>query len=171
MKYIPLLFCFAVPVLIRAQNSPRLIHFIPSSFSNSFTINREPALILESGDTVHTETIDAFGRDKNGIRRQGGGNPLTGPFYIRNADPGDILAVTVTEVSLNRPSAYTSEVFIPRSLPKSKSDHLKKPPIIKWRLDLQNGLGWPDSGLHNYDHSKTSKSHYNHSPAASESLR
>jgi len=157
MKYILLLFCFSIPAIIRAQNVPRLIHFVPSSFSNSFTINREPVCTIASGDTVRTETIDAFGRDKNGIRRQGGGNPLTGPFYIENANPGDVLAVTLTEVAFNRPSAYTTEVFIPRSLPKSGSDQLKKPPIVKWRLDPETGLAWPDSSLHAYDHLKTFK--------------
>jgi amidase len=157
MKYTFPLFCIAVPVFIQAQTSPRLIHFIPTSFSNNFTINREPVLTIASGDTVQTETIDAFGRDKDGIRRQGGGNPLTGPFYIKGVNPGDVLAITLTEVAFNRTSAYTSEAFVPRSLPKSGLDRSKKTPIVKWRLDLQHNLGWPDSSFHTYEHLKTFK--------------
>ena len=157
MKYTFLLFCVWSHTFLLAQNSPRLIHFLPTSFSNNFTLNREPVLKIASGDTVHTETIDAWGRDKNGIRRQGGGNPLTGPFYIENANPGDVLAVTLTEIALNRASAYTSETFIPSSLPKTISDQLKKAPIVKWHLDLQNALGWPDSATEKYPHLKNFK--------------
>jgi len=93
LKYLLLLIYFGVPPSTQTQNSPKLIHFVPSSYSNSFTLNREPVLKIISGDTVHTTTIDAFGRDKNGIRRQRGGNPLTGPFYIETAMPGDVLVV------------------------------------------------------------------------------
>jgi acetamidase/formamidase len=157
VKYLLLLICFGVPPFTQAQNSPKLIHFVPSSFSNSFTLNREPVLKIISGDTIHTQTIDAFGRDKNGIRRQRGGNPLTGPFYIENADPGDVLAVTFTDVSLDREYAYTSEAFVSRSLPRSITDQFKKVHLVKWRLDLQHGVGWPDSTFDTYENLKNFK--------------
>jgi len=41
-----------------------------------------PVVTVRQGDTVNTETIDAMGFDKNGVKRQKGGNPLTAPFYI-----------------------------------------------------------------------------------------
>ena len=145
--------------LAAAQDTPpRLIHFTPATFSNSFTIHRDPVLHIQSGDTVRTETVDAFGHDKQGTKRQGGGNPLTGPFYIEDAMPGDVLAVTLNEVTLNRPYAYSSETFDERSMPDSILRQLpKRAPIVKWRLDLQNALGWPDSAADTYDHLKNFK--------------
>jgi len=154
LKYLILLILFAAPRFTRAQNSPRLIHFTPTSYSNSFTLNRDPVLKITSGDTIHTQTIDAFGHDKNGIRRQRGGNPLTGPFYIEGASPGDVLAVTFTGISLDREYAYTSEAFVSRSFPKNITDQFKKVHLVKWRLDLQHAVGWPDSTFDTYENLK-----------------
>src|SRR5262249_4611735 len=123
MKYLKVVVFLLLSQCQQAQNSSssdnKLIHFTPTSFSNKFTLHADPVLRIRSGDTVSTETIDAGGFDKNLVKRQKGGNPLTGPFYVENAMPGDILAVTLAKISLNRPSAYTTESFVSRSLPKS----------------------------------------------------
>src|SRR5262249_38596656 len=87
---------------------PKVISFTPTSFSNKFSLNVTPVLRIHTGDTIRTETIDATGRDKNGVKRQAGGNPLTGPFYIEDSEPGDVLQITFTKISLNRNYAYTS---------------------------------------------------------------
>ena len=131
---------------------PRLIHFTPTSFSNRFSLNRTPVLTINSGDTVSTETIDAFGFDKNGTRRPGGGNPLTGPFYIKNAMAGDVLAITLTKLALNRPYAYTTETFVSRSMPEKINKQFRKFHVVKWKLDIENGLAWPDSSFKPYEH-------------------
>src|SRR5207302_274846 len=59
----------------------------------------EPVARLKSGDVLETNTVDAFG---NAIQKPGdplslvkGDNPLTGPFYIEGAQPGDTLAVKI----------------------------------------------------------------------------
>lgn len=56
-----------------------------------------PVAHLKSGDILDTNTLDCFG---NAIKRPGdtlslvkGDNPLTGPFYIDGAEPGDTLAI------------------------------------------------------------------------------
>jgi len=148
---------------IQAQNGavdsdsarkPRFINYTPVSFSNKFSLNVPPALRIHSGDTVRTETIDATGRDKNGVKRQRGGNPLTGPFYIEEAKAGDVLAVTFIQISLNRPYAYTSESFSSRSIPDSISKQFKTPHLVKWKLDIENGVASPDSSYSTYDHLK-----------------
>ena len=168
MKHLIVLLTCCLPIGLAAQPSsapatttpdtPHLIHFTPTSFSNLFTIHREPVLRLHSGDTVRTETVDAFGRDRHGIRRQTGGNPLTGPFYIDNALPGDVLAITLHGVSLNRPYATTSQAFVSRSMPDSVIRQLdKRLPLVRWHLDLQNHLGWPDSASDTYDRLKNFK--------------
>ena len=81
------------PTSVSSSTKPIFIAFTPISFSNKFSLNVIPVLNIHSGDTVQTETIDAFGRDKKGVKRQGGGNPLTGPFYIEGAKAGDVLRI------------------------------------------------------------------------------
>lgn len=65
----------------------------------------EPVARLKSGDILETNTLDAFG---NAIQKPGdtlslvkGDNPLTGPFYIEGADPGDTLAVKILDVEVD----------------------------------------------------------------------
>ncbi|MFI5152681.1 MAG: acetamidase/formamidase family protein [Chitinophagales bacterium] len=144
-----------------AQNDgiyqPKRIRFKPDHFYNSFSINVEPVLSIHSGDTVQSETIDALGRDKNGVRRQPGGNPLTGPFYILNSKAGDILKISLTRLSLNRNYAYTTETFVPRSMPDFIHKQFKKAHLVKWTLDIQNGYASPDSPFSSYHNLKEFK--------------
>jgi len=138
--------------LISDQDSlskSRFIQFTPVSFTNKFSLNYPPVLTINSGDTVSTETIDAMGYDKNGVKRQKGGNPLTGPFYIANSKPGDVLVITLTKVLLNRPYANTTETFVSRSLPESIIKQLGKTRLVKWNLDVKNGFAFPDTA---YEH-------------------
>jgi len=164
MKLIPLIFAFVLYLSqIKGQASaskpdnslqPKLIQFTPAAFSHSFSLNNNPVLRIHSGDTVQTETIDATGRDKNGDKRERGGNPLTGPFYIEESKPGDVLQITLTKISLNRNYAYTSEAFVLRSVPDSISRQFKNSHLVKWKLDMEKGVGSPDSSFAPYDHLK-----------------
>jgi amidase len=65
----------------------------------------EPVARLKPGDVVETNTVDAFG---NAIQKPGdtltlvkGDNPLTGPFYIEGAEPGDTLAVKILALEVD----------------------------------------------------------------------
>jgi amidase len=65
----------------------------------------EPVARLKSGDILETNTLDAFG---NAIQKPGdtlslvnGDNPLTGPFYIEGAEPGDTLAVKILDLEVD----------------------------------------------------------------------
>jgi amidase len=133
-------------------NKTSFLQFIPVSFPNKFSLNITPVLTIQSGDTVSTETIDALGYDKNGVKRQHGGNPLTGPFYIKNCEAGDVLQIKLTKVLLNRPYAYTTESFVSRSMPDDISKQFKKAHLVKWKLDIKNNVGCPDSSASTYDH-------------------
>ena len=62
---------------------------------------------VKPGDRVITKTVDAGGQDEKGAQRSEPGNPLTGPFYVEGAEPGDALAVRFLRVSLNRNWGYT----------------------------------------------------------------
>ena len=141
MKFFLFLLFLSVASLAKGQNvSPKHINFTPTSFSNLFSLNREPVLKIHPGDTVLTETIDAGGFDKSGVRRQKPGNPLTGPFYIENCSAGDVLAVTITKLNLNRSTAFTTESFASRALPKTITKEFKKFRLVKWKLDTLAGL-------------------------------
>jgi amidase len=64
----------------------------------------EPVARLNPGDFLETNTLDAFG---DAIQKPGdtlslvkGDNPLTGPFYIEGAEPGDTLAVQILRLEI-----------------------------------------------------------------------
>ncbi|MGH9713470.1 MAG: acetamidase/formamidase family protein [Candidatus Acidiferrales bacterium] len=64
-----------------------------------------PVARLGSGDILETNTVDAFG---DAIQKPGdtlalvkGDNPLTGPFYIGGAEPGDTLAIEFLSLEVN----------------------------------------------------------------------
>jgi amidase len=140
-KFSLFLLSLSIAVLSKCQNAPPArIHFTPTSFSNSFSLNIEPVLRVREGDTVMTETIDAGGFDKNGVKRQKGGNPLTGPFYIEDCSAGDVVAVTITKLDLNRATAFTSESFSSRAVPKAIAAETKKFRPVKWNLDTLAGF-------------------------------
>jgi acetamidase/formamidase len=86
-------------------SSPRTHEFLPTHFYRQFSGTTEPVLHINAGDTVKTKCVDAGGTDEKGAHRSHGGNPLTGPFYVENALPGDTLAITLKRVRLNRDSA------------------------------------------------------------------
>jgi len=64
-----------------------------------------PVARLRPGDVIEANTFDAFG---NAMSKPGdtltlvkGFNPLTGPFYVEGADPGDTLVVRFLEISVD----------------------------------------------------------------------
>ncbi len=141
MKSFLFILFLSTTIFVKCQNAPSTrIHFTPTSFSNSFSLNKEPVLKIRSGDTVSTETIDAGGFDKNGVKRQKPGNPLTGPFYIADCVEADVLAVTITKLKLNRSTAFTSESFSSRAVPKTIAKEMKEFKRVIWNLDTVAGF-------------------------------
>jgi amidase len=65
----------------------------------------EPVARLKPGDILDTNTLDCFG---NALKKPGdtismakGDNPLSGPFYIEGAEPGDTLAVKILDLQVD----------------------------------------------------------------------
>ena len=76
---------------------------------HTFDRNHPVEARIRPGDTVITKTVDSAGWDYMGVRRtKTHGNPLTGPFYVEGAEPGDALVVHLKKVRLNRTWAYTA---------------------------------------------------------------
>ena len=65
---------------------------------------------------MRTWTVDAGGVDSHSQARVLGGNPLTGPFYVETAMPGDVLAVTLRRLRLNRDYAVSSGAIVGRGV-------------------------------------------------------
>jgi acetamidase/formamidase len=68
-----------------------------------------PVLHIKPGDIVETNTVDADGKaiEAAGLK-VGGPNPLTGPFYIDGAEPGDTLVVRFLHLELNGKEGWGS---------------------------------------------------------------
>jgi acetamidase/formamidase len=66
-----------------------------------------PVLRLEAGSILETNTADGDGKVlvAAGIK-PGGPNPLTGPFYVEGAKPGDTLAIHFLSVEVNAPEGF-----------------------------------------------------------------
>jgi amidase len=65
----------------------------------------KPVATVKPGDIIDTKTFDCFG---NVIQKPGdtlakvkGDNPLTGPFFVRGAEPGDTLVVKILDLTID----------------------------------------------------------------------
>ncbi len=124
---------------------PRTLKFEPAVFHNYFAWNIAPALNIFPGDTVETKSVDAGGIDENGVRRARGGNPLTGPFYVEGAWPGDTLVVHLKRVRLNRGTAGSGTEMVGSALAPYYLRDLKMDEHFsgEWTLDREHGVARP----------------------------
>jgi acetamidase/formamidase len=65
----------------------------------------EPVARIKPGEVLETNTLDAFG---NVLQKPGdklslvkGDNPLSGPFFVDGAEPGDVLAVEILDLQID----------------------------------------------------------------------
>ncbi|MCW4048876.1 MAG: acetamidase/formamidase family protein [Candidatus Bathyarchaeota archaeon] len=96
-----------------------MIHrYQPTKYYHTYGPN-PPALHIKPGDIIITSTVDAGGYDHEGNQitpemRQSNpdtvyspSNPLTGPFHVEGAEPGDTLTVEIQRITLTRPTAWS----------------------------------------------------------------
>ena len=116
--------------------------FEPTQFHHFFSDDIEPVLRLNPGDTVKTWSVDAGGTDPKGVRRTSGGNPLTGPFYVEGAIPGDTLVVHFNRIRLNRDSAISSPLIVNGALNPGYVEQRKRVEGYNsdWKIDVQAGF-------------------------------
>jgi len=124
------------------SGAPRTHTFEPTQFHHFFSGAIEPALHIGPGDTVKTWSVDAGGTDPKGVRRTSGGNPLTGPFYVEGAVPGDMLVVRFNRIRLNRDSAISSPLIVNSALNPGYVEQRKRVEGYNadWKLDRQAGF-------------------------------
>jgi len=125
--------------------APRTLDFEPTEFHRVFSASIEPVLRIWPGDVVRTKTVDAAGVDWNGKTRVLGGNPQTGPFYVEGAMPGDVLAVHVKKLRLNRPTAISDDGLVDRAVTNdyASDHHDDKFQDVVWQIDLATGMARP----------------------------
>jgi acetamidase/formamidase len=93
--------CLSTPAL--AQN---VVRYEPKEADLKYVFGvAKPVATVKPGDIIDTRTFDCFG---NVIQKPGdtlakvkGDNPLTGPFYVEGAEPGDTLAVKILELAVD----------------------------------------------------------------------
>jgi len=106
----PALFALLLSAAAIAQSTPeqqRVVRYQvkPSELKYTYAASYAPVARLKSGDILETNTVDCFG---NAIKKPGdtlsmapGDNPLTGPFYVEGAEPGDTLAVKILDLEVD----------------------------------------------------------------------
>jgi amidase len=135
--------------------SPRTLQFTPEKFHNYFSPLIPPVLTIFPGDTVETKSVDAGGTDEKGVRRSPGGNPLTGPFYVEGAMPGDTLVVRINRLRLNRDTAGSGDTIVGSALSPYYFRDLKRDEKFssEWKMDRDRGiatLAHPTDRLKNF---------------------
>lgn len=109
---------------------------------------------IRPGDVVITKTVDSAGFDYQGVRHtKTHGNPLTGPFFVEGAEPGDALVIKLDRVRLNRATGYSA--FRVHALTAQARDKYAPPAylegavlpgrtdIVPFAIDLKTGMARP----------------------------
>ncbi|WP_269792229.1 acetamidase/formamidase family protein [Stenotrophomonas sp. Iso1] len=128
----------------RAAATPQLHTFTPTDYSNTFSADRAPVLVIWPGDSVQTKTLDSGGVDEKGITRALFGNPQVGPFFVVGAEPGDTLAITLTSLKLNRDYADSLDGVVGRlKTPRIAAETTALGEPVRWQLDRARGVARP----------------------------
>lgn len=111
-----------------------------------------PAMRINSGDTVTTNTRDAS-NDVYSVSDEtvfpkldlSAVNPQTGPFYIEGAEPGDTLVVHIDSIGLNRDWGWGGSIpYFGALEPEYKTAMITEPAPDKlfiWQLDRDRNVG------------------------------
>ncbi|HUB77729.1 MAG TPA: acetamidase/formamidase family protein [Bryobacteraceae bacterium] len=135
----------ASPAPQRRAGAPERHDFVPTTFYRQFSPFNPPVLTISPGDTVHTTTVDAGGADEKGVTRVVGGNPETGPFYVAGAGPGDVLAIHLVHLRLNRDYAISDDGIVDRGVDSDLAVKMKDTfKNVRWHLDRERGVARPE---------------------------
>lgn len=105
-------------LLLAAPMLAEVHHWIPDQYYKTFSHTHAVGTRIKPGDTVVTKTIDSGGLDfKDEQKAPGPGfNPLTGPFYVEGAAPGDALVVKLRKIRMNRKTGRTGYRLLTQSV-------------------------------------------------------
>ncbi len=117
--------------------------FSPSHYFSTLGTH-PPALHVADGDTVETATLDAGGFDQDRVRCHSGVNPMTGPFFVEGAEPGDTLAVRLDRLRPSRRFGWSGVQLAPNVIDPADASLLPPPrPFAEgsgeWDVDAEAG--------------------------------
>jgi len=124
---------------------------VATTYHHTFSRAHPVLKHIRRGETVVTRTIDAAGLDEHGEAKAERGNPLTGPFAVEGAEPGDALAVHIKKLRFNRDwgwTAYRLGLFAmtPESIEHIYPNRYKpdlvlkdRANVVRWDIDPARG--------------------------------
>src|SRR5215813_5005749 len=132
------------PARRQARRRTAHTHFYSHGVSQRVHTYHPPCPADLSGDTVKTKSVDAYGMDENSAFRSMGGNPVTGPFFIEGAMPGDTLVVKLNSVRTNRDWARSGQSIVGNALEPGYLMNLKRAQgfNVRWKLDKEKGIAY-----------------------------
>jgi amidase len=99
--------CFAIPLAAQTPPAKRDVvqyHATIDTVKYTYCV-APPVARVKSGNILEANSLDCFG---NAIKKPGdtqalvkGDNPLTGPFFVEGAEPGDTLAVHILDLQVD----------------------------------------------------------------------
>ena len=114
---------------------------VATTYYRTFSHSHPVLKTIKPGETVATRTLDSAGLDEKDVKRSEPCNPLTGPFFVEGAEPGDALVVHLRKVRLNRDwgwSAYRLGLFslTPEAVEHVYSNDVHPDLVIKGRSTI-----------------------------------
>jgi amidase len=113
----------------------------------------EPCLRIADGDTLVADTVDASGLDANEVTVAERPNPMTGPFFIEGAEPGDTLAVRIDRLTPSRATGWTMSPLAFTVLEPAAIPDRPAPQRVVWDIGGNTGtvrLHEPVKGLEDF---------------------
>src|SRR4051794_14671246 len=89
-----------------AVAQPHVVRYVPKEADLKYVYGTTaPVATLRPGDILETRTADCFGgviqKPGDTLAKVKGDNPLTGPFAIEGAEPGDTLVVKILDLEVD----------------------------------------------------------------------
>jgi acetamidase/formamidase len=112
--------------------------FSPTTFHNTIG-SHAPVLTIGDGDTVVTHTLDAHGFDHLGNKPANRPNPMTGPFFVTGAEPGDALHVRIDAIAMTRDSGWTFQTLSPNVVDPEAVHRFPAREKTEWVIDRGAG--------------------------------
>ena len=112
--------------------------FTPTAYHNVIA-TLPPVLTIGDGDSVVTTTIDARGFDERNRQCASGPNPMTGPFFIEGAEPGDALMVRIERMTPTRPTGWTASALAANVVDPDFVTSLPERLTVDWAIDAAAG--------------------------------
>ncbi len=106
----------------------------PSAWPNVLAA-MAPALRVESGDVVVTETLDAAGVDAHGRQKAVPPNPMNGPVFVAGAEPGDALRVEILRIDPARATGWTRGALSANVVDPEFARDLPPRDRVEWLID------------------------------------